>query len=266
MLVWMYSKDETEPCGIDGEGQRVWRGACPAQPEYIAPVLKDARNVVRLVVMGLAPSVSSRLHSRVACGGSAVVTGQQKGWERWHRLDRPIWVYREVAVKSVESWRIRALLSARGQFVAIRPTLAIQILGLVVLHGRPTMIVSHRGGELTRRAMSNGTTATPCNGTRSPPNAGRLHRKLQWPLPRPLLNEEVFASLALQASTGAAPATLQYAPSSDRRPLGGSTPVRRQVRTCRDRMCPPLLHCMHRLLERSLGGASHRLHANIGCL
>jgi hypothetical protein len=38
--------------------------------------------------------------------------------------------YREVAVKSIESCRIRALLSAWGQLVAIRTTLYNQIRGI----------------------------------------------------------------------------------------------------------------------------------------
>src|SRR4051812_29616955 len=53
--------------------------------------------------------------------------------------------YREVAVKSVESCRIRALLSARGQLVAIRTTLYNQIRGLLKSFG--VVLAAGKGGR-----------------------------------------------------------------------------------------------------------------------
>lgn len=143
------SQKETEVCVIDSDGRRIWRGKCPSDPDAIANELRHrAPNAIKVGMEtgplsiwlwhGLrghgipidcihARHVSAALKLQVnktdANDARGIAHVVRSGW------------YRPVAVKSLETCRVRALLSARSQLVAIRTSLYNQIRGLMKTFG-----------------------------------------------------------------------------------------------------------------------------------
>ena len=143
------SQQETEICVIDAEGRRTWRGKCPSRPESIAAVLGEHAPNAERVGMETGPlsiwlwhglralkipicciharhvaaALSLQMNKTDANDARGIAQVVRSGW------------YREVGVKSIESCRIRALLSARGQLVSVRTTLYNQIRGLLKTFG-----------------------------------------------------------------------------------------------------------------------------------
>jgi transposase len=143
------SQRETEICVIDGDGRRTWRGKCHSDPECIAATLhRHAADAARVGMetgplaiwlwhalrtlsipvdcihaRHVAAALSLQVNKTDANDAHGIAQVVRSGW------------YRAVAVKSLQSCRVRALLSARGELVAIRTTLYNQIRGLLKTFG-----------------------------------------------------------------------------------------------------------------------------------
>lgn len=143
------SQKETEICVVDGEGRRLWRGKCTSRPEAIAEALQQrAPDAVR-VGMETGPLAIWLWHGLRALGVpvdclharhvAAALTLQVNKTDAndAHGIAQVVrsgW-YRPVAVKSLQSCRIRAILSARRQLVMVRTGLYNQIRGLLKTFG-----------------------------------------------------------------------------------------------------------------------------------
>lgn len=143
------SQKATEICVVDADGARVWRGQCAADPEAIASTLaRHAPGAARvgmetgplaiwlwhgLRAIGIpvdciharhvAAALSLQINKTDTNDAHGIAQVARSGW------------YRAVGVKSLENCRIRALLTARGQLVAIRTGLSNQIRGLLKTFG-----------------------------------------------------------------------------------------------------------------------------------
>ncbi len=132
------SQKDTEICVIDGDGRRTWRGKCPSRPESIAEVLRqhapDAAKIGMetgplsiwlwhgLRALGvpvdciharhIAAALSLQVNKTDANDARGIAQVVRSGW------------YRAVGVKSLQSCRVRALLSARSQLVSMRTSLS----------------------------------------------------------------------------------------------------------------------------------------------
>lgn len=160
------SQKETEICVVDGEGRRVWRGKCPSRPEAIAETLKlrapDATRVGMetgplaiwlwhgLRVLGIpieclharhvAAALSLQVNKTDANDAHGIAQVVRSGW------------YRPVAVKSLQSCRVRAVLSARRQLVMVRTGLYNQIRGLLKTFG--VVLGAGTGGTFERAVQA----------------------------------------------------------------------------------------------------------------
>lgn len=143
------SQKDTEICVVDGEGRRTWRGKCPSRPESIAEVLRQHAPDATKVGMETGPLAIwlwhglrtlgvpvDCIHARhVAAALSLQVNKTDANDARGiAQVVRSGW-YRAVGVKSLQSCRVRALLSARGQLVSMRTSLSNQIRGLLKTFG-----------------------------------------------------------------------------------------------------------------------------------
>jgi transposase len=143
------SQKETEICVVDEEGRRIWRGRCPSQPESITEALRRHAPDPARVGMETGPLAIWLWHSLRALGvpvdclhARHVAAALSLQVNRTDANDahgiaqvvRAGW-YRAVAVKSLQSCRVRAVLSARGQLVSMRTGLYNQIRGLLKTFG-----------------------------------------------------------------------------------------------------------------------------------
>lgn len=143
------SQKATEICVVDGDGHRVWRGQCASDPEAIASTLaRQAPGTIR-VGMETGPLAIWLWHGLRAFGvpvdciharhvaAALSLQVNKTDTNDAHGIAQVVrsgW-YRPVGIKSLESCRIRALLTARGQLVAIRTGLSNQIRGLLKTFG-----------------------------------------------------------------------------------------------------------------------------------
>ncbi|MEP9399069.1 IS110 family transposase, partial [Mesorhizobium sp. KR2-14] len=160
------SQKETEICVVDVEGRRIWRGKCRTEPNSIAVALREhADAAVRigmetgplsiwlwreLRALGLkvdciharrvAAALSLQVNKTDANDAHGIAQVVRSGW------------YRAVAVKSLASCRIRAILTARGQLVSIRTTLSNQIRGLLKTFG--VVLAPGKGGTFDEMVLS----------------------------------------------------------------------------------------------------------------
>ena len=131
------SQRETEICIDDQSGQRVWRGRCRTDPEYIRKALAAHAGLLVRVGMETGPLAIwlwhalrnlgvpiDCIHARHIAAALSLQTNKTDTNDAFGiaQVVRSGW-YRPVAVKSLESCRVRALLSARAELVAIRTTL-----------------------------------------------------------------------------------------------------------------------------------------------
>lgn len=143
------SQKETDICVIDGDGRRTWRGKCPSRPESIAGVLRQHAPDAERVGMETGPLSIWLWHGLRNLGveidciharhAAAVLSLQANKTDANDargiaQLVRSGW-YRKVGVKSFQSCRMRALLSARSQLVSLRTSLSNQIRGLLKAFG-----------------------------------------------------------------------------------------------------------------------------------
>lgn len=160
------SQKETEICVIDAEGRRVWRGKCRTEPNSIFVALREhADGAVRvgmetgplsiwlwheLRAAGLnvdciharrvAAALSLQMNKTDANDAYGIAQVVRSGW------------YRPIAVKSLASCRVRAILTARGQLVSIRTALSNQIRGLLKTFG--VVLAPGKGGTFEKMVMS----------------------------------------------------------------------------------------------------------------
>jgi transposase len=160
------SQRETEICVIDGEGRRAWRGKCPSRPEAIAEVLRRHAPDATKVGMETGPLSIWLWHGLRALGvpiaciharhiaAALCLQVNKTDANDAHGIAQVVragW-YRAVGVKSLQSCRIRALLSARGQLVAIRTGLSNQIRGLLKAFG--VVLAAGRGGTFEAAVLA----------------------------------------------------------------------------------------------------------------
>ncbi|HKE41825.1 MAG TPA: IS110 family transposase [Casimicrobiaceae bacterium] len=143
------SQRTTEICVIDGDGRRTWRGQCTSNPEVIAATLaQHAPDAIRIGMETgpLAIWLWHRLrdlglpidciHARHAAAALSLQVNKTDTNDA-HGIAQVVrsgW-YRPVSIKTMESCRIRALLTARIQLVGIRTGLSNQIRGLLKTFG-----------------------------------------------------------------------------------------------------------------------------------
>jgi transposase len=165
--------EQTSICVIDGGGAVSWRGKCRSTPDEIVAVLaKRAAGATRIgletgplstwLFHGLKKrrlpvvcidarhakaALSLRVNKTDANDAHGIAQIVRVGW------------YREIAVKSMDSHALRAMLSARAQLVAQCVTLANSIRGLLKVFG---LIVGHAKGKrferLVREAIADQAT------------------------------------------------------------------------------------------------------------
>lgn len=143
------SQKETEICVLDAEGRRTWRGKCPSRPDAIAEVLGQRAPGVTKVGMETGPLAIWLWHGLKALGVpieclharhvAAALSLRVNKTDTNDALGiaqvvRSGW-YRPVAVKSMHSCRVRAILAARRQLVQVRTGLYNQIRGLLKTFG-----------------------------------------------------------------------------------------------------------------------------------
>jgi transposase len=143
------SQKDTEICVVDQEGRRVWRGRCRSRPESISEALQRHAPVPARVGMETGPLAIwlwhglralgvpvDCLHARHVAAALSLQVNKTDANDAHGiaQLVRAGW-YRPVAVKSMQSCRIRAVLSARSQLVAMRTGLYNQIRGLMKTFG-----------------------------------------------------------------------------------------------------------------------------------
>ena len=121
------SQKETEICVIDEEGRRIWRGRCPTRPESITEALQRHAPEPARVGMETGPLAiwlwhSLRaldvpvdcLHARHVAAALSLQVNKTDANDA-HGIAQVVrsgW-YRPVVVKSLQSCRVRAVLSAR---------------------------------------------------------------------------------------------------------------------------------------------------------
>jgi len=143
------SQRETSVCVIDEAGSRVWLGRCRSTPEAIAGTLRDhAPGAVR-VGMETGPLAVWHWHELRAAGVPVVCLHARQAAAALKlqanktddndafglaQLVRSGW-FRPVQVKSLESHRLRAMLTARAKLVGMRTGLTNTIRGLCKTFG-----------------------------------------------------------------------------------------------------------------------------------
>ena len=158
------SQKETEICIVDEEGRRTWRGRCPTRPESIAQVLQRHAPEPTRVGMETGPLAiwlwhSLRaldvpvdcLHARHVAAALSLQVNKTDANDA-HGIAQVVrsgW-YRPVAVKSLQSCRVRAVLSARHQLVTMRT----RSLQPDPRHLRPSAWCSHPAREQPSKPQS----------------------------------------------------------------------------------------------------------------
>jgi transposase len=156
------SLKETCVCVIDGEGNRVWQGKCSSSPDDIEEVIRKRAPHAARVAFETGPlcvwhwhalrqasvpivCIHAR-HAKAALMMQLNKTDQNDAYGLT-QIVRCGW-YREVEVKSMESHRVRLLLTARSRFVSMRITLYNQIRGLMKTFG--VVLPPGKGGTFVR--------------------------------------------------------------------------------------------------------------------
>jgi transposase len=160
------SQEVTEVCVIDGDGRRIWRGKCPSDPKHIAIVLREhAADAVRigmetgplaiwlwhglraldvpidcLHARHVAAALSLQVNKTDMNDAHGIAQVVRSGW------------YRPVAMKSLQSCRVRTMLSARSELVAIRTKLYNQIRGMLKTFG--VVLAPGKGGTFEQAVLA----------------------------------------------------------------------------------------------------------------
>ena len=140
---------ETHVCVIDENGETRWQGRCRSVPEAIVAVIRTHAPAVERIALETGPLATWHWHALKEAGLPVVClharhakaalslqlnktdTNDAHGLAQ---LVRSGW-YREVAVKSLESHRLRAALTARARLVTVRTALYNQLRGTLNTFG-----------------------------------------------------------------------------------------------------------------------------------
>jgi transposase len=156
------SQQTTAICVVDENGARVWQGECRSAPETMAAIVRcRAPAAVKVALesgplavwhwhqlrgLGLPVVCIHARHARAAVDAQVNKTDANDAYGL-AQLARSGW-YRPVEVKSIESYRLRALLSTRNQLVTIRTRLYNQVRGLLKTFG--VVLLPGKGGSFKR--------------------------------------------------------------------------------------------------------------------
>jgi len=152
------SMKETHVCVIDEGGDTCWQGHCRSVPEAIVAVIRAHAPGIERVAIETGPLATWHWHALREAGLPVVCLHARHAKAALSlqlnktdvndahglaQLVRSGW-YREVAVKSLDSHRLRAALTARARLVAIRTGLYNQIRGVLKTFG--VVLGPGRGG------------------------------------------------------------------------------------------------------------------------
>ena len=160
------SMKETAICVVDEMGDRIWDGKSRTDPDAIAAVLaRRAAGAVRigietgLMTVWLWHALTERelpvvcLHARHAAAALKLQMNKTDRNDAFGlaRLVRSGW-YRPVAVRSMETHRLRALLITRDQLVGMSTALINKIRGLAKTFG--ILVGPGKGGTFERQVRA----------------------------------------------------------------------------------------------------------------
>lgn len=160
------SQKETEICVVDADGRRIWRGKCRTEPKSILVALREHADGAARIGMETGPLSIwlwhelreagidvDCIHARRVAAALTLQVNKTDANDAYGiaQVVRSGW-YRPVAVKSLASCRVRAILAARGQLVSIRTALSNQIRGLLKTFG--VVLASGKGGTFDKMVMS----------------------------------------------------------------------------------------------------------------
>lgn len=159
------SQKETAICVVDGEGKRVWQGACGSTPEAIAELVRKRAPQAVKVAMETGPLAVWHWHELKAAGlpvvciharhAKAALSMQINKTDAndafgLAQIVRTGW-YRPVDMKSMESHKLRLLLVGRARLVSMRTALYSQIRGLLKTFG--VVLIAGKGGSFERLVL-----------------------------------------------------------------------------------------------------------------
>jgi transposase len=143
------SQKETAICVVDAEGKRVWQGTCRSTPDAMAEAVRTKAPLAVKVAIETGPLAVWHWHGLKAAGvpivciharhAKAALSMQINKTDSndafgLAQIVRTGW-YRPVDVKSMESHRLRLLVTARARVVSMRTGLYSQIRGLLKTFG-----------------------------------------------------------------------------------------------------------------------------------
>ena len=164
------SLEMTSVCVLDEAGAIVWRGKVASTPEAIAAAIRARAPQVARIGLETGPLCTWHWHSLRALGLPVVCLDARHAKAalslQLNKTDandayglaqivRTGW-YKEVAVKSLDSHRLRTLLSSRAQLVNMRRDLATKIRGVLKTFGRIVGKVGDRGFAARVRELAAG--------------------------------------------------------------------------------------------------------------
>lgn len=131
------------------DGQRIWRGKCPSDPELIAITIRKRAPNARRVVFETGPLSVCFYHTLTAKGVPAICIDARHAKAALDMAPNKtdandadglahlaeVGFYREVRVKSFESMLVRTLVAARYQMLKITIQILNQIRGLMKTFG-----------------------------------------------------------------------------------------------------------------------------------
>ncbi len=144
------SLETTSVCVLDEKGAVLWRGKVASTPEAIAVAARAHAPEVERIGLETGPLCTWHWHALREAGLPVVCLDARHAKAalslQLNKTDandayglaqivRTGW-YKEVAVKSLDSHRVRALLSSRAQLVDMRRDLGTKIRGLLKTFGR----------------------------------------------------------------------------------------------------------------------------------
>jgi transposase len=143
------SQRTSSVCIVDNKGQRIWRGACPSDPDEIAGTVRRHAGADAQVGLETGPMTPWLVHAlrdrelEVICLDARHARAALKmqinktdtnDAEGLAQIMRTGW-YRAVHVKSFDAHRVRALLGARQQLVGMATRISNHVRGVLKLFG-----------------------------------------------------------------------------------------------------------------------------------
>ena len=157
-------------CVLDDAGVIVWRGKVGSTPEALANAIRTRAPQVARIGLETGPLCTWHWHALHALGlpvicldarhAKAALSVQMNKTDAndaygLAQIVRTGW-YKEVAVKSLDSHRLRTLLSSRAQLVNMRRDLGTKLRGVLKTFGKVVGKVGERGFEARVRELAAG--------------------------------------------------------------------------------------------------------------